>query len=239
MLDCFGLELDAEEVENWGKLTRAEIGAAGSHFKAFRVREVLPTPETCVVAPDFWEFTLLLSEEIVRGANVMELGCGNGPHAESILALGGSYVGVDISRHAVACTRGTYALCERVRCFHTVDDRDEILALAGTFDIVFGVDFFIHQPTERYAALTAFAAAMLKPGGWYSVDRWIGPTSTVETEQCGVDWRGFQRTREEEEAILRACGLELVRYCDCPLRGHGGAVVREYSISRKPSEEPA
>ena len=109
--------------------------------------------------------------------------------------------------------------------------------MAGLFGVVYGTNFFIHQPDDRAEKMVSFAADMLAPGGLLSLDRRIGAMADKGPHQHGTDWRGFKRTRADEEAIIRAAGLDLVRYHVTPPHPTLGESIREYAICRRPASD--
>lgn len=213
--DCFGIEYTDEELANWERLTRGAHGFAEPEGPAkfgFAQME-LGWASTHAPLPDDW-----------GGKVVLEFGCGAGTHIPQVNLRGAAYIGIDISEWALNCARASYGHWWNVTLLHTIRDREQIFDLAGRIDVVFGTNFFIHQPDDRFVKMVEFAAQLLRPGGWLSIDRRIGSLKDMGPEQCGVDWRGFQRDRADECAIATAAGLTLVAYAQpatMPLREYG------------------
>jgi 2-polyprenyl-3-methyl-5-hydroxy-6-metoxy-1,4-benzoquinol methylase len=234
MTDCFGLDISDEEFENWQKLTTGGFDPPGIHLGFTIPRKPLPH-QSFEPNPEFHDRVLPLPSEDLTGLHILELGCAAGKQAGEIVCRGGTYVGIDISHHCIACSRAAYnsPYWHGLTFLHTIDDRETILAMAGTFDVVFGANFFIHQPTERIAAQFTFAAQMLKAGGTFSVDRRIGKMADFGPEQKGIDWQGFKRTREEEAALLAECGFVGLCYHVSALFAPHAEPTREYVLARK------
>jgi 2-polyprenyl-3-methyl-5-hydroxy-6-metoxy-1,4-benzoquinol methylase len=218
--DCFGIEIDQTEYDNWEMLTKGPSGFAEPEG---------PVDLSAVVIAQNWPPAHLpLPDGILQDARVLEFGCGSGAHLPQVVVRGAMYTGIDISEWSLHCARTRYGHWQQVTLLHTIQDCEQILGMAGELDVVFGTNFFIHQPDERFVKMVETAMLLLRPGGWLSIDRRIGPMTDLGPEQCGVDWRGFQRDRADECAIATAAGLTLVAYTQPETMP-----LREYGIYRK------
>lgn len=218
--DCFGIEYSDEELANWERLTRGEHGFAEPDG---------PVDLNSVELLSDWQAeNLPLPDDFLRGKWVLEFGCGAGAHIPQIVARGAVYVGIDISEWALHCAATAYGNWSQVLLLHTIKDQRRVCGLSCTLGVVFGTNFFIHQPDDRFVKMVNMAARLLRPGGWLSIDRRIGTLRDMGPEQCGVDWRGFQRDRADECAIATAAGLTLVAYTQPETMP-----LREYGIYRK------
>jgi SAM-dependent methyltransferase len=168
--------------------------------------------------------------EALVGARVLEVGCGLGRLAR--LQLGDAparYVGIDVSRFAVAAARGRLHGRPECEFYHTVDDREALLALPAEFDLAFAVSAFIHIPPERARAVLAFMAGKLAPGGRLSVDVLVNhPTgSSVERWTPGEGWTVFPEQGEALAAEMTRLGLVEVAV-------HRTLEKRAYAVGRRP-----
>lgn len=101
-----------------------------SHGWHVRFKHVFDCPNTV-------EHERAFSERVkadIAGKRVLEIGCGDGSHAEQLLSFGAAYVyGIDISEKFIARAkeRGIPGRLEFA-------ERDAIDPVGGTFDIIFG-----------------------------------------------------------------------------------------------------
>ncbi|SEE59457.1 class I SAM-dependent methyltransferase [Jiangella alba] len=161
--------------------------------------------------------------ELVRrlpaGADVLDLGCGNGvPVARDLSAAGFAVTGVDLSEVQVARAR---ALVPGAT-FRTADATAVEFA-AGSFDAVVCLYALIHLPLAEQPPLLERIAGWLRPGGLFvattghdaltgSDDDWLGGGTTMWWSQADAatyrDW-------------LTAAGLAVERQEFVP-EGDGG-----------------
>ena len=103
----------------------------------------------------------------LRGANVLEVGCGAGRFTEVLLAQGASVTSVDLSE-AVDANADNFPIADR----HRVAQADvRALPFAPrSFDVVFCLGVVQHTPDteETLAALWS----QVRPGGWMTVDHY-------------------------------------------------------------------
>ena len=153
--------------------------------------------------------------ERLRGARVVDLGCGGGLLAQSMLASGASVVGIDLSYASVRAARehlgGNSLFAQGDACNAPLS--------SGCADIVLLADVLEHLPTPDAAVHEA--ARLLRPGGLAYVNTinrgWRARLLAVTVaEGLGLVPRGthdpalFIRPDELERAADRA-GLHLVR----------------------------
>lgn len=101
------------------------------------------------------------------GKRVLEIGCGCGWLGKRIGLLGGNYLGLDYSELALAIARGV----SPSNCSYAqIGDEEAIAPHAGSYDIMVGREFFIHQNFENAIWVLHLGARMLRPGATISAD---------------------------------------------------------------------
>jgi 2-polyprenyl-6-hydroxyphenyl methylase/3-demethylubiquinone-9 3-methyltransferase len=99
----------------------------------------------------------------LRGARVLDVGCGGGILSESMARAGARVLGIDLSQ-AVLDVADLHALDARVSVEYRAVAAEELAALEpGAFDLVTCMEMLEHVPDP--AASVAALAALVKPGG--------------------------------------------------------------------------
>jgi SAM-dependent methyltransferase len=174
----------------------------------------------------------IVRDHVTAGSCALDMGCGNGrTGGPLLLSCGASYVGVDISRTAVASAR-TLGLDARV-----IDDASSLPFGPGSFDFVLCMEVMEHLFRPDLAA--AEIGRVLRPGGtalitvpnvayWRRrVDlsifgRW-NPTGDDQSAQA--PWRDPHIRFFQLSALRRM--LEQSGFTDVRVGGHAGAVLRD------------
>ena len=129
------------------------------------------------------------------GRRALDLGCGNGRHAERLAAHAGTVVGLDLSRGLLAEARSRAA--DRGFDAHLVQgDAAELPFRNDRFDLAVYVATLHHlRPRSRRLASLDELARVLAPGGravvsaWATVhDRFAGYENADEGFDTHVDW---------------------------------------------------
>jgi len=212
-LDCFGIDVDDDEIRRWNLLAADESGFLETWNRNWQ-RPILGG-----ALPELHKARLLepISEEDMRVPLLMEFGCGAGFNAPMALQYTKAYVGVDISSLAVAMARYHFGSVHQARFRHSVFDREEILRLRGTVGGIFGINFFYHQPAERLRPMIAAAGELLSDGGWLLLD--LLPeagepkrdSEAPDSWQGGAGWTGFCVAYEDIEGAIADAGFTDVR----------------------------
>jgi SAM-dependent methyltransferase len=108
-----------------------------------------------------------------RTAMVLELGCGNGRDAQSILRYTNNYVGIDTSKKMVDIARtkipeATFNLADATTYEY-----------GGPFDIVFAFALFRHLNLEEVTEVLQRVVAALRPGGIFYLSSLYGDSYEV------------------------------------------------------------
>jgi cyclopropane fatty-acyl-phospholipid synthase-like methyltransferase len=145
-----------------------------------------------------------LVSRVDKGAQVLELGCGDGRTTER-LAERFDVVGVDISSEQL---RLAHAALPETTFMHA--DLMELDFPRSSFEAITAFYVFMHIPRDDHPELLRRIHLWLKPGGVF-----IAPMSTVGGPDRVESWLGVQMffsgwDAETNESLVRAAGLEVL-----------------------------
>lgn len=141
-----------------------------------------------------------LPPEVLKGARVLDGGCGTGRYSEIALDLGAESVcGVDLSE-AVEVARQNLSGDPRF-CYAQADIL-ELPLPAESFDVVFSIGVLHHTPNTRSAFLRL--ARCVKPGGWMAVYVYSGEWKNRVNWFFSDLYRHITR-RMSRDRLLRLC----------------------------------
>jgi ubiquinone/menaquinone biosynthesis C-methylase UbiE len=145
-----------------------------------------------------------LVSRVDKGAQVLELGCGDGRTTER-LAERFDVVGVDISSEQL---RLAHAAVPETTFMHA--DLMELDFPRSSFEAITAFYVFMHIPRDDHPELLRRIHRWLKPGGVF-----IAPMSTVGGPDRVESWLGVQMffsgwDAETNESLVRAAGLEVL-----------------------------
>jgi 2-polyprenyl-6-hydroxyphenyl methylase/3-demethylubiquinone-9 3-methyltransferase len=100
----------------------------------------------------------------LRGARIVDVGCGGGLLSEALARAGALVTGVDLASQVVEVARLHLHESQLTVDYRVQSSADLAAAEPATFDAVCCMELIEHVPDP--AALVADLAAMLKPGGW-------------------------------------------------------------------------
>lgn len=229
LTDCFGLGVTEDEILRWDELWISQLAGEGRPSD-WGPHIFAPSQREGPVLERFRRENLPgIPPERLDGARFMEIGCGIGRLVRLQLGSAPSrYVGLDVSRFAIALARGRFHGWDGREFYHVVDDRDRLLAMRDEFDVVFGVSVFIHTPPERAAKMLDYMAQAAAPGGWVSVDCFVGGRPPTPAEwRPGQRWDVFADQVDEMCAAMQARGLVGVQF-------HHTLEKRGYVVGQKP-----
>ena len=99
----------------------------------------------------------------LSGARVLDIGCGGGILAESMVERGAAVTGIDLSEQALAVAALHGLESKRVVHYEQIAAEDLASREPASFDIVTCMEMLEHVPDP--AAVVRAAAALVKPGG--------------------------------------------------------------------------
>lgn len=166
------------------------------------------------------ETAMVLQQMHLRGARVLDLGCGTGGSACFIAERyePAEVIGVDVEAGVVAKATANAVAAG-------VADRVTFLAIEpgplpfpdGRFDVVFSKDAIVHIPDKHALALELFR--VLAPGGVFAASDWMAgsdaPPSPALRHYEALEGLGFGLASPDVYfAALRAAGFQQISYRD-------------------------
>lgn len=111
------------------------------------------------------QMVIQLAGPLIKGAKVMEIGCGRGGFVPALLAAGARHVvAADFSETAVAKARSHAAELGLADVEFRVEDIEAITLPSEAFDVVVSCETIEHVPSPRRAL--AELSRILRPGGY-------------------------------------------------------------------------
>jgi len=104
-----------------------------------------------VLAPAPRPFESLLPRDALGGKTILEVGVGMGSHAEILAEAAGEFVGIDLTRPAVAATRRRLQLTGRQHAVLLQMDAEKLAFPDATFDLVWSWGVIHHSASTRRA----------------------------------------------------------------------------------------
>jgi SAM-dependent methyltransferase len=186
-----------------------------------------------------WTITGNPAEELVRdldarlpdGADVLELGCGNGKPGAVVLAKRHRYTGVDISMAQLERARARVPGATFVQADYTTLELEP-----DSLDAVAAILTLNHVPRREHAELLRRISGWLRPGGLFLVSLGTddGP-DVVEPDWLGAPMFFSHFDAETNRKLLREAGFELVRDEVVPMIEEGFGETRFlWVLARKP-----
>jgi SAM-dependent methyltransferase len=186
-----------------------------------------------------WTITGNPAEEFVRdldarlpdGADVLELGCGNGTPGAVVLARRHRYTGVDISVVQLERARARVPGATFVQADYTTLELEP-----DSLDAVAAILTLNHVPRREHAELLRRIAGWLRPGGLFLVSLGTddGP-DVVEPDWLGAPMFFSHFDAETNRKLLREAGVELVRDEVVPMIEEGFGETRFlWVLARRP-----
>ena len=140
--------------------------------------------------------------EAIDSAKVLEVGCGTGLLSKQLGRVVTEYLGVDVSRLALAIARGgAYWHCH----FLHMNDHDDLRRLAHRYDVMLCREFFIHHHFESAVNVLRFARTMLRPGGRIYADFFMAGDAAAQMIENGAVVRSARAGRDPTFA---SCGYD-------------------------------
>lgn len=152
-------------------------------------------------------FVADLDRRLPDGADVLEVGCGNGRPAAIVLARRHRYTGVDISREQLARARTAVPTATFVEADYT-----GLEIPRASLDAVIAILTLTHVPREEHAALVRRFAAWLRPGGYFLASFGVddGPDA-IEPDWLGAPMYFSHFDAKINRSLVVEAGLHLLR----------------------------
>jgi len=148
-----------------------------------------------------------LDARLPNGADVLELGCGNGRPGAALLTARHRYTGVDISGEQLARARALLPAASFVQADYT-----ELDVEAGSLDAVAAILTLTHVPRDEHASVLTRIAGWLRPGGLFLASFGTGDTpGEVEEDWLGAPMYFSHFDEETNRRLVREAGFELLR----------------------------
>ncbi|HYZ76840.1 MAG TPA: class I SAM-dependent methyltransferase [Gaiellaceae bacterium] len=140
------------------------------------------------------------------GADVLELGCGEGLPAARMLAERHTYTGVDISPVQVERARRNVPGATFVEADYT-----RVELPPESFDAVVAILTITHVPREEHAGLLRAIFGWLRPGGYFLASFGVSDLAgDVDEDWLGAPMFFSHFDSETNQALLRDAGFELL-----------------------------
>lgn len=134
----------------------------------------------------------------LNGLNVLEVGCGIGLMAPSVVTAGGIYTGIDISERALetarsSCVEGTF-VCGNIVLFD----------LGFTFDLIFCTDVLVHIVNDdNWRSVWRCIESHLSEKGQVVIKEGLGETRSTYSSHV------VSRSMDEYKGCLLEIGLDI------------------------------
>jgi SAM-dependent methyltransferase len=159
-----------------------------------------------------------LTPRIAAGARILEVGCGVGKLAASLVAMGYEVVGVDISETAITLARRSVSDAK----FEVANIGSALPFPEGEFDVVLDSDCLHHLHGAARTNFLGESARVLRDAGLLLVKTNVGEPPLEHHEMLGYDpgtrtsWRdgeivNYYASAEEVLGELEAAGFRLDR----------------------------
>ena len=175
-------------------------------------------------------YTKLIRDSLVKGADLLELGCATATHTTTELARHCNYTGVDISPRQIEMAKA-----QLPHLTFICADMTELNFLPESFDGIVAFYSIVHVPRQEQPALLRKIALWLRPRGFFVASFTAGSLEGgYEEDWLGAPmyWSGYDpRTtiRMVEEA-----GLEIVSAQEETEEEFGEATTFLWVVARKP-----
>lgn len=150
---------------------------------------------------------------------VLDLGCGIGRLAAPLAARFGEVVGVDVSPAMIETARELHGGLSNVR-FEANSGADLGAFDAASFDLVFSYSVLPHLPPDVVHAYFLEVGRVLRPGGWFRYQFWVGPERLLaDNDTLNIRVYAPERFRAlHADAGLEVREIEPIDYFDPVLK---------------------
>ena len=173
----------------------------------------------------------VLFEDLPKGAQVLDLGCGSGALATRRLSERFQITGVELSSRMVELARRNIPSATFVRA-----DMASVEFPPELFDGVCAFYSLTHLPQKELPILLRRVARWLKPGGLFvaSMGRGEDPGSVEDEWVGGVPMYFAGHAVQTNEELVEEAGLRVVSARTEAVREEGGDVTFLWMVAKKP-----
>lgn len=185
-----------------------------------RIAETFATWSAGLVDTERERLTARLSELLPPGADVLDLGCGNGLPSTLQLAERFQVTGVDASSAQLELARAHVP-----EATFLLADMTELVFPAGSFDAVTAYYSIIHLPRAQHVALFQRVAGLLRPGGFFLLSLGAGASDGGIAEDwlgAPMYWSHFDADGSRKLLVEAGFGIDEETYAALD-EGHGVA----------------
>ncbi len=147
-----------------------------------------------------------LEDRLNFGGEALDLGCGIGRLTASLAEHFERVLGLDISPEMIREARQRHGQLENLE-FCTGSGCDLAELKSEHFELVFSYSVLPHLPRDVVAAYFLEVGRVLRMGGWFRLQFWIGPEPIDAAPNDSLNIRVY--TKEEVEEMARRAGLAL------------------------------
>ena len=167
---------------------------------------------------------------LLEPGDALDLGCGTGRHATSVLASAGFRVtGLDASVRSITTARREVPAARFL-----VGDMATIAFPAGSFDLVTAFYSIIHLPRDEHGRLLRRVARWLRPGGCLIANLGTQGSDAYADNWLGVPMYWSSWDERTNRRLLEAAGLEILVDTVETTEEDGEPVTFQWVIARKP-----
>ena len=167
---------------------------------------------------------------LLKGGDVLDLGCGTGRHVTASLAAAGFRVtGLDVSGRSVETARR-----ELPSVRFLVGDMATVTFPAGSFDLVTAFYSIIHLPREEHGELLRRVAGWLRPGGGLIASLGASCGDAYEEDWLGVPMYWSSWDQKTNRRLVEGAGLDILLDSVETTLEDGQSVTFQWVIARKP-----
>ena len=147
-----------------------------------------------------------LRDRVAADGRVLDLGCGIGRMTAQLAGRFAEVVGVDVSPAMVEQAEALHGGTAGLR-FEANNGADLAAFADGSFDLVFSYSVLPHLPPAVLRAYFAEVNRVLRPGGWFRYQFWVGPEARAHAENDTLNIRVYDH--ETFAGLNRAAGFRV------------------------------
>jgi SAM-dependent methyltransferase len=180
-------------------------------------------------------YTHELLDRLPAGADVLELGCGQGTPTTKLLAERFAVTGADISAAQLVIARR-----EVPNATYLHADMASLTFPPNSFDGVAAFYSLIHVPRDEHAALLARIASWLRPGGIFVATMGAHDNpGDIEEDWLGAPMYWSQWDAANNRRLVEAAGLRIISAREETADEDGAPITFLWVVAEKPQRQRA